>query len=301
MIHPCWTVTTMPWCPAHTQAHAPATLQPTHTFRPTASMLQSHCTIMHPPSHLSINAHAPWHTHTHTSTTHNPQPCYTTATVYTLPPLLSTCLSLDAHMPWCTHTHTSIGIDGDRPGKILLFKQVGKVVGLHKHLMESNVDKSKSFLSQVSIAHTHWATHGLPAFHNCHPIHSDPTNEFTIIHNSIVTNSGELRLILQRHGYKFKSETDSEAMAVLTKFIYDSQPNKCITFPALIRPVLLELEGSFMFIFKSRCFPNEVVTTQHRSPLLIGAKTEKKLKVEFVDVEFVGQDEVSAGGDSGEQ
>ena len=69
-----------------------------------------------------------------------------------------------------------IGIDGDRPGEILLFKQVGKVAGLRKHLTEPNVDKSKSFLSQVSIAHTHWATHGPPAFHSCHPVRSDPTN-----------------------------------------------------------------------------------------------------------------------------
>ena len=113
-------------------------------------------------------------------------------------------------------------------------------------------------------------------------------------------NSGELRLVLQKRGYKFKSETDSEAVAVLTKFLYDSQPNKCITFPALIKAVLLELEGSFAFVFKSRCFPNEVVTAQCRLPLLISIKTEKKLKVDFVDVEFVGQGEVSAGGDSGE-
>ena len=55
------------------------------------------------------------------------------------------------------------------------------------------------------------------------------------------------------------------------------------------------------FVFKSRHFPNEVVTAWHGLALLIGIKTEKKLKVDFVDIEFVGQDEVSAGGDSGEQ
>ena len=64
----------------------------------------------------------------------------------------------------------------------MLFKQVGKVVGLRKHLMESNIDKSKSSLSQVSIAHTRWAMHGPLAFHNCHPARGDPTNEFNIVH-----------------------------------------------------------------------------------------------------------------------
>ena len=166
----------------------PTALQPTHTCRPTASVSQSRCTIMPPLSRLFLNAHVPWRTHTRTSTTCNPQPCYTTSAaahlsppllpsaVYALPPLPSTRLSLNTHMPWHTHTCTGIGIDGDRPGKILLFKQVGKIAGLCKHLTESNVNKSKSFLSQVSIAHTHWATHGPPAFHSCHPVCSDPTN-----------------------------------------------------------------------------------------------------------------------------
>ncbi|KDQ07327.1 hypothetical protein BOTBODRAFT_38856 [Botryobasidium botryosum FD-172 SS1] len=179
-----------------------------------------------------------------------------------------------------------IGIDGDTKKEVVLFKHVGKVAALRKHIAESKIDMSKTFVSQVSIAHTRWATHGVPSQVNCHPLRSDPTNEFIVVHNGIVTNSGELRLVLQKRGYKFESETDTEAVAVLSKYVWDSQPEQRFTFTALVKTVLTELEGSFALVFKSVHFPGEIVTARRGSPLLIGVKTDKKLKVDFVDVEF---------------
>jgi glucosamine--fructose-6-phosphate aminotransferase (isomerizing) len=149
---------------------------------------------------------------------------------------------------------------------------------------------NKTFVSQVSIAHTRWATHGPPSEINCHPLRSDPNNDFIVVHNGIITNNTELRLILQKRGYKFESETDTEAVAILTKYIFDSQKEKKYTFTELVKAVLRELEGSFALVFKSRHFPDEIVTARRGSPLLIGVKTDKKLKVDFVDVEFAGQD-----------
>ncbi|KDQ58547.1 hypothetical protein JAAARDRAFT_34365 [Jaapia argillacea MUCL 33604] len=183
-----------------------------------------------------------------------------------------------------------IGIDGDKKGEILYFKEVGKVAGLRKKIAESDMDTTKTFLTQCSIAHTRWATHGAPSTRNCHPLRSDPTSEFLLVHNGIVTNSAELRLVLQKRGYKFESETDTEAVAILTKYVFDSQPDKRLSFTELVRTVLKELQGSFAFVFKSSHFPNEIVTARRGSPLLIGVKTEKKLKVDFVDVEFAGQE-----------
>jgi glutamine---fructose-6-phosphate transaminase (isomerizing) len=184
-------------------------------------------------------------------------------------------------------------VDGDKPRDIFFFKEVGKVIGLRKKIAESSVDTTKTFVSQVSIAHTRWATHGPPSEINCHPIRSDATAEFMVVHNGIVTNSAELRLVLQKRGYKFETETDTEAVAILLKYVYDSQPDKRITFTDLIKAMLKELEGSFAFVFKSTHFPNEIVTARRGSPLLIGVKTDKKLKVDFVDVEFAGQEAVS--------
>ncbi|CAE6434163.1 unnamed protein product [Rhizoctonia solani] len=186
-----------------------------------------------------------------------------------------------------------IGIDGDKPGDVILYKEVGKVAGLKKLISEGSADPNKAFISQASIAHTRWATHGQPSTRNCHPLRSDPKHEFIVVHNGIVTNSGELRLVLQKRGFVFESETDTEAVAVLCKYIWDSQPSQRITFTSLVKAVLKELEGSFAFVFKSIHFPNEIVTARRGSPLLIGVKTEKKLKVDFVDVEFpsVGDNE----------
>ncbi|KAJ6614592.1 hypothetical protein B0H10DRAFT_141564 [Mycena sp. CBHHK59/15] len=183
-----------------------------------------------------------------------------------------------------------IGIDGDKPGEVVFFKEVGKVAGLRKKIAGSSIDVNKTFLSQVSIAHTRWATHGPPSERNCHPVRSDEAAEFCVVHNGIVTNSAELRLVLQKRGYLFETETDTEAVAKLTKYVYDSRPDKRITFTELVKTVLKELEGSFAFVFKSTHYPNEVVTARRGSPLLIGVKTDKKLKVDFVDVEFAGQD-----------
>lgn len=188
-----------------------------------------------------------------------------------------------------------IGIDGDKPGEVLFFKEVGKVAGLRQRIAQAKVDTTKTFVSQVSIAHTRWATHGPPSIANCHPMRSDLTSEFTLVHNGIVTNSAELRLVLQKRGYKFESDTDTEAVAILTKYVYDSQPDKRITFTELVKTVLKELEGSFAFVFKSLHYPNEIVTARRGSPLLIGVKTEKKLKVDFVDVEFAGQETETRG------
>ena len=114
-----------------------------------------------------------------------------------------------------------------------------------------------------------------------------PANEFIVAHNGTVANSAELRLILQKHGCRFESETDAEAVAILTKYVYDTQPSKLVNFTELVKTILKELEGSFAFVFKSIYYPNEIVTAHRGSPLL-GVKTEKKLKVDFVDVEFSG-------------
>lgn len=184
-----------------------------------------------------------------------------------------------------------LAIDGDKPGTVEYFKEVGKVAGLRKKIATSNLDVEKTSIAQASIAHTRWATHGPPSERNCHPVRSDPQSEFLLVHNGIVTNSAELRQVLQKRGYKFESDTDTEAVAILTKYIFDSQGGaKRLTFTELIKAVLKELEGSFAFVFKSAHFPNEVVTARRGSPLLVGVKTDKKLKVDFVDVEFAGQD-----------
>ncbi|KAH9249076.1 glutamine-fructose-6-phosphate transaminase (isomerizing) [Batrachochytrium salamandrivorans] len=182
-----------------------------------------------------------------------------------------------------------LAVDGDSEGKVMLFKQVGKVAALRKKIEEiKDLDNDKIFVAHTGMAHTRWATHGVPSEMNSHPHRSDPTNEFTVVHNGIITNYKELRTVLEKFGFVFESDTDTEAVAKLAKYIYDTQVKvvgSSLTFYGLVKAVCKELEGAFALIFKSTHYPNEMVAARRGSPLLIGVKTSRKLKVDFVDVD----------------
>ncbi|KAF5103170.1 hypothetical protein DV451_001613 [Geotrichum candidum] len=198
-----------------------------------------------------------------------------------------------------------LGVDGDErltdvgefnpPRNVQIFHQVGKVHLLKEHIDAQNINKDEVFECHAGIAHTRWATHGQPKTINCHPQRSDLNNQFIVVHNGIITNYREIKSLLESKGYRFESETDTEAIAKLTKFIYDQYikehgiDNKP-DFSDLAKQVVKELEGAYGLIIKSVHYPDELVATRKGSPLLVGVKTEQKLKVDFVDVEFVEAD-----------
>jgi glutamine---fructose-6-phosphate transaminase (isomerizing) len=91
------------------------------------------------------------------------------------------------------------------------------------------------------------ATHGQPSERNSHPHRSDPKNEFLVVHNGIITNYKELRMVLEKKGYIFESDTDTECIAKLAKYLYDSQKsNKSLTFTSLVKAVIKELVNIFL-------------------------------------------------------
>lgn len=183
---------------------------------------------------------------------------------------------------------TGIAIDGDKVDSTLVYRQIGKVAALKEEIAVQHPNRDVTFVSHCGIAHTRWATHGEPKQKNCHPQKSDPNCDFAIVHNGIITNFRELKTLLLNKGYSFESDTDTECIAKLFKHLYDTnlQNGHELDFHELTKLVLLELEGSYGLLCRSSHYPDEVIATRKGSPLLIGVKSDKKLKVDFVDVEF---------------
>ncbi len=104
------------------------------------------------------------------------------------------------------------------------------------------------------------------------------------MHNGIITNYKELKALLEGKGFKFETDTDTECIAKLAKYIYDEQPS--IDFTTLGKAVIKELQGAFGLLMKSVHFPNEIIAARKGSPLVVGVKSARKMKVDFVDVEY---------------
>jgi glutamine---fructose-6-phosphate transaminase (isomerizing) len=117
--------------------------------------------------------------------------------------------------------------------------------------------------AEIGIAHTRWATHGVPSERNAHPHISAG---LAVVHNGIIENFEELRNGLQAKGYKFTSETDTEAIAHL---LHD----KLKTIPDLfdaVRATIAELVGAYAIGVLSETDPNRAIVARKGSPLLLG-------------------------------
>lgn len=136
----------------------------------------------------------------------------------------------------------------------------------------------------VGIAHTRWATHGVPSEVNSHPHRSGDDNDFIVVHNGILTNYKDVKVFLQNKGFQFESDTDTEVIAKLIKHLYECNPNA--TFRELVEQTIMQLEGAFACCFKSKKFPGECVGTRRGSPLLVGIKTESDLVSDSIPIQF---------------
>ncbi|XP_041485280.1 glutamine--fructose-6-phosphate aminotransferase [isomerizing] 2-like isoform X3 [Lytechinus variegatus] len=171
----------------------------------------------------------------------------------------------------------------DRPIRII--KKRGKVKALEEEIFtQEDLDFDLEYDTHCGIAHTRWATHGVPNAVNSHPQRSDDENEFVVIHNGIITNYKDIKKFIESKNIAFESDTDTEIIAKLIKYLYDNRDDDKITFRELVESVIQQLEGAFALAFKSRRFPGECVATRRGSPLLIGIKTKTKLASNYVPV-----------------
>jgi glucosamine--fructose-6-phosphate aminotransferase (isomerizing) len=155
--------------------------------------------------------------------------------------------------------YDSAGIALFNDGKIDIIKKAGEVSQL-----EQLVDHSK-YESTVGIAHTRWATHGEPTDINAHP-HTDSTGKIAIIHNGIIENYASIKQGLLDLGYSFKTQTDTEVLAVLIGAYYD----KCKSIEESVRLALNEITGTFGIAVISEYEPDLLIGARRGSPMLFG-------------------------------
>ncbi|KAK8590148.1 hypothetical protein V6N13_088929 [Hibiscus sabdariffa] len=161
----------------------------------------------------------------------------------------------------------------------LVFRQEGNIESLVKSVYQEvaaiELNLEKSFTTHAGIAHTRWATHGEPAPRNSHPQTSGSGNDFLVVHNGVITNYEVLKETLVRHGFTFESETDTEVIPKLAKFVFDKaneEGDQTVTFSQVVFEVMRHLEGAYALIFKSRHYPDELIACKRGSPLLLGVK-----------------------------
>ncbi|GFR81362.1 glutamine--fructose-6-phosphate aminotransferase [isomerizing] 2 [Elysia marginata] len=173
--------------------------------------------------------------------------------------------------------------DGNKDGSIKIVKQVGKVSDL-AHQVKANLDLDKSFISHVGLAHTRWATHGQPSINNAHPHRSDVDNEFVIVHNGTITNYKDIKSFLIQRDFKFESETDTEVVVKLVKYLHDAHQTQKPAFSEIIELAAAQLEGAFAIVAISKHYPCELVATSRGSPLIVGVKSKSKLNADHFPV-----------------
>ena len=116
----------------------------------------------------------------------------------------------------------------------------------------------------TGIAHTRWATHGVPAERNAHPMVSNDT--VAVVHNGIIENHAELREELRAHGYAFTSDTDTEVMAHLIHAVH----NRGASLLDAVKQVLPRLHGAYAIAVVSTQEPGVVVGARKGSPMVMG-------------------------------
>ncbi len=150
-----------------------------------------------------------------------------------------------------------IGTDG-----LQVVRAVGRVANLEEALKQIP-EKGMT----LGLAHTRWATHGGVTKQNAHP-HRDDRHGIAIVHNGIIENYAVLKKYLQEKGHSFKSDTDTEVMAMLISELY--APEDGIDLEAAVRGALREVNGAYAIAVICEQEPDTLVCARKGSPLIVG-------------------------------
>jgi glutamine---fructose-6-phosphate transaminase (isomerizing) len=153
--------------------------------------------------------------------------------------------------------YDSAGIATLVDGSIECRRAEGKLENLEARLAREPVTGA------IGIGHTRWATHGLPIERNAHPI---ATDRVAVVHNGIIENFQALRQELTARGYRFESDTDTEAAAILaTSYLEEG-----LTPEAAVARTLPRLEGAFALVFLFAGEHDLLICARRGPPLAVG-------------------------------
>ncbi len=153
--------------------------------------------------------------------------------------------------------------DGGNPVDVV------KAKGRLKILIEKTND-GKAVPGSCGIGHTRWATHGEPSENNAHPHHSDDGN-IVAVHNGIIENYQELREKLERKGYTFYSDTDTEIAVKLIDYYYKKYEGTPVD---AINHSMVRIRGSYALAIMFRDYPEEIYVARKDSPMILGVEDD---------------------------
>ena len=142
--------------------------------------------------------------------------------------------------------------------------------GLERRRVEGKVDnlatllKQRPLRGQTGIAHTRWATHGVPSKSNAHPHWSSA--DIALVHNGIIENHDSLRNDLISKGYVFTSDTDTEVIVHLIHYYHQQSPDLLTA----VQTSLQDLEGAYALAIISTDAPDRLIAARQGSPLVLG-------------------------------
>ncbi|MBR5764368.1 MAG: glutamine--fructose-6-phosphate transaminase (isomerizing), partial [Bacteroidaceae bacterium] len=144
--------------------------------------------------------------------------------------------------------------------KLNVYKAKGKVAVLEAETADKDISGT------IGIAHTRWATHGVPSVVNAHP-HKSQSGNIAVVHNGIIENYAELKADLIEKGFKFVSETDTEVVAQLIEYLKKS--NNC-TLGEAVRVAMRIVIGAYAICVVEENDPDTIIVARQSSPLVIG-------------------------------
>jgi glucosamine--fructose-6-phosphate aminotransferase (isomerizing) len=155
--------------------------------------------------------------------------------------------------------YDSAGIGIVSGDETAIIKNKGKVSLLEDKLAGEGLD------AKLGIGHTRWATHGIPNEINAHP-HGNSNNTLFLIHNGIIENYRSIKKDLQKHGYSFVSETDSEVLVHLIDRFLSKGYDLCKS----VQLALNEVIGTYGIAVIYKGEPDKIVVARKGSPLVVG-------------------------------